>query len=153
RERRERMEGPEEGVEDDAEEDVSHLEPDAAVPVARVARAREREADDQREEDERVGDEDDRDPRAHDEAADAEQDLRGPRAELGEAGARLPRLREAGGEAEEQLALARHAEVAAVLAEERVHAGLGVAEREPALRGRVCDREIVALAFERALEG
>ena len=41
-----------------------------------------------------------------------------------------------------ELALVRHAQLPAVLAREPVQARLGVAQREPALRGRVGDREI-----------
>src|SRR5262249_1694567 len=91
-------------------------------------------------------------PRAHHEAGHPERAAADLAAELGEPVARLPGLGEAVGKAEEQVAVARDAEVPAVLADERVQAGLGVAQGQAALGRRVGDREIGALVLERLLE-
>src|SRR5262249_15019667 len=108
--------------------------------------------DHERDEEGDVGDEHDRDPGAHHEPERAEE--RPPNGGGGtlERGAGLPGLRESMGEAEEELALAGDAEVPPVLADERVHAPLSIAEREAALGGGVGDGEVLPLAAERALE-
>src|SRR5262249_33125657 len=131
REGRERVERPEERVAYDAEEHRREPRPEAAIAIAAVL-VRAREADPDREEDRDVSEEDDRDPRAHDEARDAERAALHRVAEARELVARLPGLGEAGGEAKQEIAFARDAEVSAVLRDERVEPALRVAQRKAA---------------------
>src|SRR5262249_17007527 len=109
------MEGPENRVGEDAEEEIAELEADAAATAARIAaRAGEDHADEQRQEQHRIGDEDDGDPSANNEAGGALEDAAERAQRALEPRAGFPRLGEAVWKAEEELTFAGDAQVPAV---------------------------------------
>ena len=111
----------------------------SAALASIVGRTAQRETDHQGHEKDRITDQHDGHPRAHDETSNARERARDGVKSSPQAVACLPRLREARGEAKQDVAVLSDAKVTAVLADERVQRRLGIAKGEAAPGGCIGD--------------